>query len=84
MSPYGYALGDEAVHAFTALPAKSRRKILRACEHLARYPRQPGDYREHDSTGRIFELKLFDDLLLTWWVDHATREVRVVRIERVD
>jgi hypothetical protein len=84
MSPYGYALGDEAVHAFTALPAKSRQKTLQACEHLARHPRQSGDYREPGADGRPYEVKLFDDLLLTWWVDHAAREVRIVRLERID
>lgn len=84
ISPYGYAFGDEAVHAFTALPAKLRLKLLRICEHLARHPLQSGDYQETGTTGRIYELKLHDELLITWWVDHATREVRIIRLERVD
>jgi hypothetical protein len=84
VTPYGYALGDEAVHAFTGLTAKSRQRFLRACENLARYPRQSGDYQEPGATGRIYQLKLIDDLLITWWVDHAVREVQIVRLERVD
>lgn len=84
MASYGYAFGDEAVHAFTALPAKSRLRLLRISDHLARFPRQTGDFQESGATGRVYEIKLFDDLLVPWWVDHAAREVRIVRLERVD
>jgi hypothetical protein len=84
VAPYGYALGDEAVRAFAALPAKSRRKVLRFCGHLARYPRLSGDYQEPGLSGRVFELKLVEELLVTWWVDHAAREVRIIRLERID
>ena len=77
-------MGDDAVHAFTALPAKRREKLLRICDHLARYPKQEGDFHESGTSGRIYEVTLHDDLLVTWWVDHAVREVRIVRIEFVD
>lgn len=63
MLPYGYALGDEAVHAFTALPIRRREKLLRICDHLARYPKQEGDFHESGATGRIYEIKLHDDLV---------------------
>lgn len=84
MSSYGYALGDEAVHAFTSLPPRRREKLLRVLEHLARFPSQEGDYQETGTSGRLYEVQLSDDLLLTWWVDHAVREVRIVRIERIE
>jgi hypothetical protein len=84
VAPYGYALGDEAVHAFTGLPVKTRQRFLRACDHLIRNPRQAGDYQEPGTMGRIYQLKLVDDLLITWWVDHAAREVRIVRLERIE
>ncbi len=38
MSAYGYALGDEAVRAFTALTTKQREKALCELDHLARFP----------------------------------------------
>ncbi len=47
-------------------------------------PAQQGDYQEVGATDRIYEVKLSGDLLLTWWVDHAAKEVRIVRIERVE
>lgn len=84
MTAYGYALGEEAVDAFAALPAKQRQKVLRFCGHLARFPKLAGDYRELGQTGRTYELKLIEELLVTWWVDHAEREVRIVRLERIE
>lgn len=84
MPAYSYALGDEAVHVFASLPARLREKLLRELDHLARFPAQTGDYKEAGVTSRIYEVKLSGDLLITWWVDHAAKEVRVVRIEHVD
>jgi len=48
---------------------------------LARHPFEPGDYREAGLKGREYEVKLHDDLIVTWWVDHAAKEVRIVRLE---
>ncbi len=84
MSSYGYALGEEAVQIFTSLPALQRAKLLRAFDRLARSPNGPGDYQEAGASERLYEVKLLDELLLTWWVDHAAKEVRIVRIESVD
>jgi hypothetical protein len=84
MAAYGYALGDEAVRVFTGLSAKQRGKVMRELDHLARFPAQKGDFHETGASGRTYEVKLCGDLLLTWWVDHAAREVRLVRLELVD
>lgn len=84
MAPYGYAFGDEAVHAFAGLSAKSRQRVMHFCGYLARYPRLVGDYQESGRSGRIYELTLIDDLLITWWADHAEREIRIIRLERID
>ncbi len=84
MSAYSYALGTEAVHAFTSLPARQREKLLRALDSLARFPHQKGDYQEPGAFERSYEVALSGDLLLTWWVDHAVKEIRIVRIELIE
>jgi len=84
MSDYRYALGDEAVHAFTALSPRSREKLLRLFDLMARHPHQPGDHQEAGVADRFYEIALKNDVLLTWWVDHAAKEVRIIRIEQID
>lgn len=81
MEPYGYALGAEAVHAFTVQTVRERERLLRIFDGLALHPFEAGDYREPGLAARDYEVKLFGDLLVTWWVDHAVKEVRVVRLE---
>ena len=84
MAGYAYALGDKAVSVFAVLPVRHREKLLRCFDQLARYPAQTGDYQEFGASGRAYEITLTDDVLITWWVDHATREVHIIRLERVD
>ncbi len=84
MSDYAYALGEAAVNAFTRLPARQRGRLLRTFDQLARRPHQEGDYREAGASARVYEVKLIDEILVTWWTDHAAKEVRIVRIEPVE
>ncbi len=81
MESYDYALGAEAVHAFTSRGIRERECLLKIFDDLARHPFQPGDFREPGLTGREYEVKLSDTVLVTWWVDHAAREVRIVPLE---
>ncbi len=84
MAGFNYVLGDEAVRTFTVLSARQREKLLRVLDMLAKYPTEGGDYQETGASGRSYEVRLCDDLLITWWVDHASREVRVVRLEHIE
>jgi hypothetical protein len=71
----------EAVHAFTSESGREREKLLQIFDGLARHPFEPGDYSESGLTGREYQVKLQDGLIVTWWVDHAAKEVRIVRLE---
>jgi hypothetical protein len=51
---------------------------------LTAHPHKGGDYQESGASGLNYEVKLTDNIILTWWVDHAVREVRIVRIELID
>ena len=41
MEPYGYALGAEAVHVFTAQNAGERERLLGVFDRLALHPFEP-------------------------------------------
>lgn len=82
-APYGYSLDREAVAVLVLCSARERRLLLPAFEQLARYPHSVGDYCFLGSDGR--ECQVFDvgDFVITCWVDHAVRTVRVLSLERV-
>lgn len=84
MAGYTYTLGEAAVHTFTNLSTRQRTCLLRVFDSLARLPHQEGDYREAGTSRRLYEVKLIDETLITWWTDHAAKEVCIVRIEPVE
>lgn len=81
MEPYDFVLGAEAVHAFTVRSTRERERLVQIFDELTQRPFEPGDYREPGLAGREYEVRLRDDVIVTWWVDHAAREVRIVRVE---
>ena len=69
---------------FAAAPRVQQRRLAAALEGLKLNPLRPGDLQEKDAQGRSNEILLADDWLITYWLDHAVREVRVLRLERVE
>jgi hypothetical protein len=43
-----------------------------------------GDFVETDDTGRPLQVKLHGKHLITYWPDHAVKEIRIVAIESGD
>jgi len=66
-SAYDYALGEEAVQTFTSPPPRQREKLLRVFDGTTHYPNTSGDYQEPGFSGRPYQVRLIDNLLLTWW-----------------
>jgi hypothetical protein len=38
---------------------------------------------QRDAQGRVHQVLVAEDWLVTYWPDHAARELRVVRLERI-
>ena len=55
-----------------------------AFESLAKHPFTVGDFEETSPAGRKYQVKVFDDLIVTFWVDHAARELSIVECAVVD
>lgn len=51
---------------------------------LALEPFQTGNFQEVDETGRTVEVLVKKRYAISFWADHAVRELRVVRIEHVN
>ncbi|MBC8010508.1 MAG: hypothetical protein H7067_10475 [Burkholderiales bacterium] len=62
----------------------ARSRLLEVINQVAAEPFRVGDLQQADPDGRTNEVLLLGDWLVTYWADHAVREVRVVALERVD
>ena len=66
-------------------PSRQERDlILRFLESLESRPSRKGDYEEMDAVGRPVQIKVIGKYALTYWADHAVKEVKVTRIELAD
>jgi len=63
-----------------AADAEQRATTRAAALRLCRTPGRAGDYRQPDETGRMMGV-LIDEIVVTFWVDHAVREMRITVIE---
>lgn len=53
-------------------------------EALKKDPFCVGDFQEPDTQDRINEVTLIADWLITYWSDHAAREIRIIKIEYIE
>ncbi|MEO5959507.1 MAG: hypothetical protein ABIR80_10340 [Opitutaceae bacterium] len=84
MSPgYIYVLGEIACDFAFRLPPRERHRLAAACRVLASQPHREGDYITRDRNGRVLQNLLIDDWVITYWADHAVKEVRVAEIVQV-
>ncbi len=67
-----------------SLNRPQRRRFEAFLDSLATSPSQQGDFQDADETGRTNEVKVVYDLLVTYWVDHAVREIRVLDLELLE
>lgn len=63
---------------------RDRELILSFLESLATNPFQKGDYEEMDDTGRPIQIRIIGGYALTFWADHAVKEIKVIRFEKAD
>ncbi len=82
-SGYRFVVAAETFRFLLTLRAFERQMLDDAFQSLADNPFRRGDYQERDEEGRAMEILLKGRFVLTFWADHAVREVRIVRVERV-
>lgn len=80
-SNYDFALSGEAARFLLGSPARVRAQAEDIFGQLAAAPFVEGDFTEHGLSGRIYQVKIYGDAIVTYWVDHPAREMRVVRYE---
>ena len=53
-------------------------------DSLSEDPFEEGDYSEKDETDRHIQVKVIGQYAVTFWSDHAVKEVKVVDVRRAD
>ena len=64
--------------------ARERDQIIAFLENLAENPGKRGDYEERDEVGRPVQIKIVGGYALTYWADHAVKEVKLIHLEEAD
>jgi hypothetical protein len=84
VTAYEVILHPQAWHVLAATQGAGRRRLLAVLEQVAADPFRAGDLQQRDPAGRVHEVALLGEWLVTYWPDHAVREIRVVALERAD
>ena len=82
MPAYRYVLDGDVAEALWELSARQRTGFIKAFRRLADDPYQKGEWVFKDLVGRAIQKKRFDRWLISYWPDHAVKEVRIVGIQR--
>ena len=84
MDGYELLLSEAAAKTLATAERSEQRKLAVLLDEVKVAPFRRGDLQERDAHGRTNEVLVVGDWLVTYWPDHAARELRVVRLERVE
>lgn len=82
MSAYALFLHAHAAAFFHGLRREEREPIRHFLELLEQYPTTEGEATERDIIGREVQVKFVRRFRVVYWASHATKEIKVLRIER--
>jgi hypothetical protein len=80
---YSYVLSEAASDFAFRLPPAEQRRLAVTLRLLASQPNREGHYTANDDTGRLLQNLLLDDWVITYWPDHAVKELRIADIVQV-
>ena len=81
MSNYRAVVHSEVLKFLLACPPRDRRELIRFFETLESDPFRAGDFQVRDETGRTQQVMCVRGFLITFYSDHAVKEVRITEIE---
>ena len=81
-SPVNYepVFAEDVLDHFVHLPRRRQRQIVRLARQLGTQPFVRSDYTTQDEQGCPLEHLLMGDFVFSYWLDHTSREVRIVEI----
>ena len=80
---YQPVYSSDVMHQILALrPAATRRRILSQIEKLANDPFTKVDFEVVDAIGRKNQVQVLHGFAITFWADHAVKELRILDVTR--
>lgn len=79
---YSYAIEQAAAQTVFAAASRERRLLQSILEEIAGTPAAAPDLVERDANDRELRTRFFGPFAVTYWVDHAVAEVRIVLVFR--
>ena len=83
MRPYAVYL-HESVLQMTPRSRARRDRIMKFIRELANDPFRRGDFQDKDDVGNEIQVKIIGDHAVSYWADHAVREVKVINVQSAD
>ncbi len=81
----GYrVLITDAILEFSRIRKRDRDEIRMFLRSLRSNPYQEGDHVELDEVDRILHVNIVGKIALTYWADHAAKEVKVTNVRSAD
>lgn len=81
--PYTVTVDAAVLDTYATASRRIRRELRKAIARLADDPYMRGDTRFRSDIGNDVERRQFAQWIVTYWSDHAVREVRIVDAERL-
>ena len=79
---YTYAIEKAAAESAFRFAPRERRFLQSAFEQIANAPFHPAEIEEIGEGGRILLTRFFGPFAVTYWPDHAIKEVRIAAVYR--
>lgn len=84
MRHYSIFLKSDCVEFLRSVRRPLRQELASFINRLAHEPNLQGDYEDSDDSGRQIEIKVVRKYTVSFWADHAVREVKIVDIRKAD
>ena len=84
MQPYRLYYHESVWLALPGLKEGDRRSVVSFCRAVANNPFLESDYTESGESGASWQCVLREGWAIVYYVDHATREMKIGRIQRPD
>jgi hypothetical protein len=81
---YDVYLRIEAFEFLRHRHGDERNRLLRLLHELGRDPYRHGDFVEPDPSGQDIQVLIFQRYAISYWADHAVKELKVIDIRYAD